>query len=67
MEDDSKDKIVLSKFPEFFLDVQVFKDHCLKSQHYSVEHALYLINPNLLLIFGNVLTGKMSVIMINWP
>ena len=46
MEDDSKDKIVLSKFPEAFLDVQVFIDHCLKSQHYSVEHALYLINPN---------------------
>ena len=67
MEDDSKDKIVLSKFPEAFLDVQVFIDHCLKSQHYSVEHALYLINPNLLLIFGNVLTGKISVIMINWP
>ena len=67
MEDDSKDKIVLSKFPEAFLDVQVFIDHCLKSQPYSVESTLYLINPNLLLIFGNVLTGKMSVIMINWP
>ena len=63
MEDDSKDKIVLSKFPEAFLDVQVFIDHCLKSQPYSVEPALYLINPNLLLIFGNVLTGKMSVII----
>ena len=61
MEDDPKEISVPSKFPQAFLDVQVFIDHCLKSQPYSVESTLYLINPNLLLIFGKVLTGKMSV------
>ena len=58
---DPKEKSVPSKFPQASLDVQVFIDHCLKSQPYSVESTLYLINPNLLLIFGNVQTGKMSV------
>ena len=61
MEDDPQEKSVPSKFPQAVFDVQVFIDHCLKSQPYSVEPALYLINPNLLLIFGNVQTGKMSV------
>ena len=61
MEDDPKEKSVPSKFPQAVFDVQVFIDHCLKSQPYSVESTLYLINPNLLLIFGNVQTGKMSV------
>ena len=61
MKDDPQEKSVPSKFPQALFDVQVFIDHCLKSQPYSVECTLYLINPNLLLIFGNVQTGKMSV------
>ena len=59
MEDGPKEKSVSSKLPPPFLDVQVFIDHCLKSQPYPVESTLYLIN--LLSTFGKVLTGKISV------